>query len=95
MKKENKARRYADDASLTAKELKSARSINKVEKTLLSAIKKSSRGRPAGRSKEAVHLSLDIDLVRAMRRTGRGWQTRVNAILRKSMNLPTHHQNAK
>jgi len=46
-----------------------------------------SRGRPAGRTKEIVNLSLDVDLVQAMRGTGQGWQTRANAWLRQAMKL--------
>jgi uncharacterized protein (DUF4415 family) len=87
MRKKPKGRRYADDAPLTAKELRTARSLRDVAPDLAAAIKKA-RGRPAGRHKESVHLSLDVDLVQAMRRTGRGWQTRANALLRKSMKLP-------
>jgi len=88
MHKKSKGRRYADDAPLTAKELRTARPLRNVAPDLAAAIKKA-RGRPAGRHKESVHLSLDADLVQAMRRTGRGWQTRANALLRKSMKLPS------
>ena len=62
---------YADDAPLTAKELRTARRLGAVKSDLATAIIKS-RGRPLGRTKEAVHLSLDADLVRAMRASGRG-----------------------
>lgn len=41
------------------------------------------RGRPAGSgSKEKVTLRLDHDVVEALRRTGAGWQTRLNDRLR-------------
>jgi uncharacterized protein (DUF4415 family) len=43
------------------------------------------RGRPKGTTKRVVSLSLDKDLVDALRASGKGWQTRVNAILRSSM----------
>jgi len=45
------------------------------------------RGRPLGSTKTdtkvAVKMRLDPDLVAALRATGRGWQTRVNQILRE------------
>ena len=90
-KKSDKGRRYGDDAALTAKELRTARLLRDADPGLAAAIRKA-RGRPAGRRKESEHLSLDIDLVRAMRRTGRGWQTRANALLRKVMKLPSGGQ---
>lgn len=47
---------------------------------------KRSRGRPAGsvadQTKEKVNLRLDPDVLSALRASGRGWQSRVNAALR-------------
>jgi uncharacterized protein (DUF4415 family) len=47
------------------------------------------RGRPLGsvaeKTKEPVKLRLDADVVAALRATGRGWQTRVNAELRDAI----------
>ena len=48
---------------------------------------KRQRGRPAGRSKKAVTLSLDLDLIEKLRATGSGWQSRVNALLRAAVGL--------
>jgi uncharacterized protein (DUF4415 family) len=43
------------------------------------------RGRPPLENpKEAVKLRLDHDVLAAYRDTGRGWQTRINADLRKA-----------
>lgn len=43
-----------------------------------------SRGRPPVQSpKQRVTLRLDEDVVAALRASGRGWQTRVNAVLRE------------
>jgi uncharacterized protein (DUF4415 family) len=43
------------------------------------------RGRPPLENpKEAVKLRLDHDVLAAYRRTGSGWQTRINADLRKA-----------
>jgi uncharacterized protein (DUF4415 family) len=46
------------------------------------------RGRPPLPSpKQAVKLRLDADVLAAYRKTGRGWQTRINADLRKAQKL--------
>ena len=42
------------------------------------------RGRPpAAQTKEHVNLRLDADIVQSFRRTGAGWQTRLNNALRE------------
>jgi uncharacterized protein (DUF4415 family) len=47
------------------------------------------RGRPRKASPKVNQtLRLDADVVEAYRRQGRGWQTRVNAVLRAHMNDP-------
>lgn len=47
------------------------------------------RGRPKSNSpKQAVSLRLDDEVVAHFRRTGRGWQSRINAALRKVAKLP-------
>ena len=46
------------------------------------------RGRPPlPNPKQAVKLRLDADVLAAYRRTGAGWQTRINADLRKARKL--------
>lgn len=46
------------------------------------------RGRPPLPSpKQAVKLRLDADVIEAYRATGDGWQTRINADLRKARKL--------
>ncbi len=48
------------------------------------------RGRPPSpQPKEALSLRLDSDIVAHYRRSGRGWQSRINAALRKAAKLPT------
>lgn len=48
-----------------------------------------SRGRPKSKApKRAVSLRLDEDVVAYFRRSGRGWQSRINAALRKAAKLP-------
>lgn len=46
------------------------------------------RGRPKSASpKEAVNLRLDADVVEYFRKTGPGWQSRINEALRKAAGL--------
>jgi uncharacterized protein (DUF4415 family) len=46
------------------------------------------RGRPKlEKPKEAIKLRLDADVLEAYRKTGDGWQTRINADLRKARKL--------
>jgi uncharacterized protein (DUF4415 family) len=44
---------------------------------------KRSRGRPAGSNKEQVAIRFDKDVLEALRATGKGWQTRVNDVMRE------------
>ena len=47
------------------------------------------RGRPKSKSpKQATSLRLDADVLAHFRRSGRGWQSRINAVLRKVAKLP-------
>ncbi len=47
------------------------------------------RGRPRAKTKkQPVSLRLDPDVVAHFRRGGRGWQSRINAALRKVAKLP-------
>jgi hypothetical protein len=47
------------------------------------------RGRPKSKNpKQATSLRLDPDVLAHFRRTGRGWQSRINAALRKAAKLP-------
>jgi uncharacterized protein (DUF4415 family) len=47
-----------------------------------------SRGRPkSDNPKQAVNLRLDPDVLEHFRRTGPGWQTRINDALRKAAKL--------
>ena len=43
------------------------------------------RGRQKAPVKVAVHLRLDADVVEHLRAGGKGWQTRLNALLRKML----------
>jgi len=47
------------------------------------------RGRPkSANPKRPVSLRLDPDVLAHFRRSGRGWQSRINAALRKAAKLP-------
>jgi uncharacterized protein (DUF4415 family) len=47
------------------------------------------RGRPKSKNpKRPVSLRLDPDVLAHFRRSGRGWQSRINAALRKAAKLP-------
>jgi uncharacterized protein (DUF4415 family) len=52
-------------------------------------------GRPrSANPKKAVTLRLDSDVVAHFRATGPGWQTRINAALRKAARLPKEAKRA-
>lgn len=42
-----------------------------------------SRGRPAGSNKEQIAIRFDKDVLAGLRATGKGWQTRVNEVMRE------------
>jgi uncharacterized protein (DUF4415 family) len=79
-----------DSPPLTKEELKKMRPAREVDTEFLArwAEEKKRRGRPEGRTKEAVRISLDRDVVEALRASGAGWQTRANEVLRKALKLP-------
>ena len=53
------------------------------------------RGRPPlPRRKQAVSMRLDADVLAHFRRTGPGWQSRINAALRKAAKLPVKKKQA-
>ncbi len=55
-----------------------------------------SRGRPkADVTKDLISLRLDRDVIEHFRRTGRGWQSRINAALRKAAKLPAEKKQKK
>ncbi|WP_068317833.1 BrnA antitoxin family protein [Polycladidibacter hongkongensis] len=70
-----------DSPELDSSELASATTLQEALPELAQAIVK--RGRPKSAShKVPVSLRLDEDLVAALRKSGKGWQSRVNAALR-------------
>lgn len=75
----------ADDAPLTAAELRTARPAREAIPHIVEAAAR--RGRPKGQSKTQVTLRLDNDVVAKLRSAGDGWQTRVNGLLRAAIGL--------
>ncbi len=54
--------------------------------TVVDRVEKARDGRPRSEApKRQVTLRPDADLVEALRATGKGWQTRVNALLRRDV----------
>src|ERR1700722_5887011 len=52
------------------------------------------RGRPKSRNpKRPVSIQLDPEVLAHFRRSGRGWQSRINAALRKVAKLPEKKRN--
>jgi uncharacterized protein (DUF4415 family) len=81
-----------DNPEWTLTEVQTARPASEVLPTLFGAETANAMLKPRGRpvaavTKEPVKLRLDADVVAALRATGDGWQTRINAMLRASLNL--------
>jgi len=52
---------------------------------------KAARGRPRlERPKQAIKLRLDVEIIEAFKSTGEGWQTRINALLKKEAKKISH-----
>jgi uncharacterized protein (DUF4415 family) len=86
MKKSAPRRRnHADDARLSAAELKTARPARDAVPHIVEAVRR--RGRPRGESKTLITLRLDKDLIATLRAGGEGWQTRINELLRAAVGL--------
>ena len=71
----NRRRHPADDAPLSATELKTARPAHGVDDVR------------QGESKSLITLRLDKDLIASLRAGGDGWQTRINELLRAAVGL--------
>ncbi len=95
MKKKPWTTKSGDVREITRDMLREMRPLREVDPKFLASIeaeqKKRGRGpgRPAGRSKKPVSISLDVDVLEGLRKSGTGWQTRVNALLRAAMGLST------
>lgn len=72
-----------DGTEATDDELATARPFSEAFPDLAASISK--RGPP--KTKEAVSIRLDFDVVRTLRDGGPGWQSRANDMLRKALGL--------
>ena len=57
----------------------------------LVAVNKAAWGRPRlEKPKQAIKLRLDVEIIEAFKSTGEGWQTRINALLKKEAKKISH-----
>lgn len=76
-----------DAPEATDAQLAQARAFADVFPEFAESIRRS-RGRPSTASpKQQISLRLDPDVVEAFKRSGKGWQGRINIILRKAAGL--------
>ena len=74
-----------DNPALTARELARMRPARDV----VPAIVRAARGRPRlGPPKQLVSLRIDTDVIGHFRKSGAGWQGRINGLLRRAAKLP-------
>lgn len=71
----------------TDADFKRAVPFSKLPDSLQKSIKKGMRGRPVGRTKKAITVSLDTDVIEKLRASGDGWQTRLNDLVRSAIGL--------
>jgi len=77
-----------DNPEWTAADFRRARPAREVVPRIVKAHRGGTlrvRGRPPSSNKSAVSLRLDNDVLKALRATGAGWQTRVNDLLRAAI----------
>jgi uncharacterized protein (DUF4415 family) len=76
-----------DNPELTAEELANLRPLREILPELAESIRRA-RGRPAQEvHKRQMTVRLDADIVEALKKDGAGWQTRMNAALRRELGL--------
>ena len=76
---------FDENPEWTEADFAKAKSADQVHGELVAGKLVKRIGRPPGRTKERVTIRLDKDLVEKLRATGRGWQTRVNDMLREAV----------
>ena len=72
----------SDNPEWTEEDFKNARPFAEVFPDLHASIQEEIRKRGPAKTKEAISIRLDIDLVQKLRASGPGWQSRVNEALR-------------
>ncbi|MDB5541795.1 MAG: hypothetical protein JWQ89_3522 [Devosia sp.] len=76
-----------DNPELTVEEITGMRPFAEVFPELAESIRRA-RGRPPEAApKRQVTVRLDADVIEALKKDGAGWQTRMNATLRKELRL--------
>lgn len=76
-----------DNPELTAEEIAGLRPFAEVFPDLAASIRRA-RGRPPEPTpKKQVTVRLDAEVIEALKKDGAGWQTRLNATLRKGLGL--------
>ena len=76
-----------DNPEWTEEDFKNARPFAEVFPELAESIRKA-RGRPVmEKPKRQISLRLDPDVIDAFKATGKGWQGRINDVLRKAAKL--------
>lgn len=73
----------SDNPELTEEELAQFRPFAEVFPDLAASIQQELRKRGPTKTKEAISIRLDMDLVEKLRATGPGWQSRINDALRE------------
>lgn len=73
----------SDNPEWTAEDVAAAKPFAEVFPDLAASIRK----RGPARTKEAVSIRLDIDVVKTLRASGQGWQSRANDMLRNALGL--------
>jgi uncharacterized protein (DUF4415 family) len=77
-----------DLPEMTPKMLREMRPARHVHPELVAAYERSRRRRPKATKKVSVTLRLDPDVVKALRASGPGWQTRTNTLLARWAKKP-------
>ncbi|MER8482753.1 BrnA antitoxin family protein [Mesorhizobium sp. M1322] len=73
-----------DDAEATDEQLAQAKPFAEVFPELFESIRRA-RGRPAvEKPKQVVSIRLDQDVISKFKATGKGWQARINEVLKKA-----------
>jgi uncharacterized protein (DUF4415 family) len=77
----------SDNPEWTEEDFRNARPFAEVFPELAESIRRA-RGRPAvEKPKRQISLRLDPDVIDAFKATGKGWQGRINEVLRKAAKL--------
>lgn len=73
----------SDNPEWTEEDFRRARPFSDVFPDLAASVREEIRKRGPMRTKEAISIRLDMDLIERLRATGPGWQSRVNDALRE------------